>query len=320
MSTTPLHRTLKSARPPGEQRAVVIIGNFDGVHRGHQQLLARAQKDARRAGHRIVVLTFWPHPARFFKPNLPAFELMTLSQRAEHLGQHGADEVLALPFDARVAGLSPAEFVQEVLVDGLGAAEVIVGEDFHFGHRRAGNTTTLRELGDQHGFAVHIHEPVLSDNEVISSTRIRGHITRGELERANALLGRPYMLTGEVVHGDAWGRNLGFPTANVAAEQSVFLPDGIYTSTMHSARHGELRACTYIGSRPTYEEALGRNVETFVLDVPETEEGFDLYGEHVTIALHRWQRPDKAYEGSEALIAQMKLDVAEASAWHQSHS
>lgn len=317
---TPLHRELVSANAPDGVRAVVVIGNFDGVHLGHQQLLMRARRDAQARGLRVVVLTFWPHPARFFKPDQPGFELMTLTQRATHLGEAGADEVLALPFNKRIASLTPEQFVQEVLVDGLAAAEVIVGEDFHFGHKRAGNTDTLRTLGATHNFTVHIHEDVVAHtDEIISSTRIRTHIRAGELEQATNLLGRAYTITGEVVHGDARGRNLGFPTANVAAEQDVFLPDGIYTTTLHTARYGNLTACTYIGNRPTYEEALGRNVETFVLDVPNSEEGFDLYGQHVAISMWRWQRGDAAYEDSEALIAQMEIDVAEARAWHNAH-
>ena len=323
MSEQSIDRTLEQAARRSAARAggaAVVIGNFDGVHLGHQALLSAAcEARALKRVSSVVALTFWPHPARTFKPDIEPFELMTLEQRGEHLRRYGADAILALAFDERLAALTPREFVERVLLGALKAKHVVVGEDFHFGKGRAGDVSTLATLGSELGFTALAHEPVrdAQTGQVISSTRVRQLVRRGDVEGAARLLGHAYELSGEVVQGDARGRELGFPTANILAEQEVFVPDGIYTSTLHSARFGALKACTYIGSRPTYEHALGRNVETFVLDEAAPQGGLDLYGERIRLALHRWQREDEAFEGSEALIAQIGRDVEIARRWHR---
>ncbi len=303
-----------------QQGSAIVIGNFDGVHRGHQRLIEHAVKLAQSGEHaplRVIALTFWPHPVRYFRPTLESFEIMTLDQRVDTLGTYGVEEVFAIPFDKGIASQTPEEFVIQALVTSLCAREVIVGEDFHFGHKRSGNVESLTELGKKHGFNTHAI-PLLDDHgEHISSTRIRTQLKEGALDEVTRLMGRPYTLTGKVIHGDARGRELGYPTANTQVEQEVHLPDGIYTTTLETERYGSLQACTYIGSRPTYEEAKGRNVETFVLNVPQTKEGFDLYESRVQIKFHVRQRGDMAFSSSEELIAQMDRDVEQARQWHQ---
>ena len=311
-----VYRTLERAEQEIEGPSVVMIGNFDGVHLGHQALLqtGRALSSARAA---IIPMTFDPHPVRFFRPDSPAFELTTIEQRAALLDHHGADAVMVLPFGKEIASLSPREFVDQILHQTLKAERVIVGEDFRFGHKRAGNTEVLKELCAERNIAVTIHPPVEVGGQIISSTRVREKVWGGKMRDVPALLTRPYEIAGEVIHGDARGRELGYPTANIESENRVMPPDGIYTTTLTSERFGALPAITYIGKRPTYEEDGARNVETFVLDWSEEKPPLDLYGQRVQIAFHDFIRPDKAFDTDEALIEQMDRDVASARRWHK---
>lgn len=306
--------TLADARAGMIGPNVVTIGNFDGVHRGHQALIATARELAR--DRRVVALSFDPHPVRFFRPELEPFELTTIPQRLELLEEHGADSALVVPFGEEIASKSPREFVQEILIETLRAEHVVVGEGFRFGNRRAGTTRVLEELGEELGFGVEVFEPVRDEGGVISSTRIREHVHAGRVEQIPALLGRPYTIRGVVVHGDARGRELGFPTANVSTPNGVLPPDGIYTTTLEApAPFGALAAITYIGHRPTYEHNGERNIETFVLEW-SGEEPLDLYELEVSVAFHEFIRPDQAFESSEALIEQMERDVTQARAFH----
>ena len=310
-----VYRTLERARQEIEGPSVILIGNFDGVHLGHQALLqtGKALSSARAS---IIPMTFDPHPVRFFRPESPAFELTTIEQRAELLEHHGADAVMVLPFDKAIASLSPEDFVEQILQQALKAERVIVGEDFRFGHKRAGNTEILTQLCNERGIEVTIHPPIEVGGKVISSTRVREKVWGGKMRDVPALLTRPYAIAGEVIHGDARGRELGYPTANIESENRVMPPDGLYTTTLTSERFGALAAITYVGKRPTYEEDGARNVETFVLDWGEEKPKLDLYGERVRIAFHDFIRPDKAFDSDEALIEQMDLDVASARRWH----
>ncbi len=314
-----IYRTLKRAKSAINHPSVVTIGNFDGVHRGHQALLEFARTLAQDAAA-VVPLTFDPHPVRYFKPDIPPFELTTIEQRAELLEAHGADAVVVVTFDEEIATLTPEEFVDQILIDALKATHVIVGKGFRFGHKRAGTTEVLINLCSTRGVGVTVHEPILDtehDSEVISSTRIRELVKAGEVDEIPALLGRPYTMWGEVVHGDARGRELGYPTANITTENEVLPPDGIYTTTLETPSFGPLEAITYVGRRPTYEgEEAQRNIETFVLRW-ERDEPLDLYEEHVGIRFHDFIRGDRAFDSSEELIEQMDKDVAEARRWHQ---
>lgn len=306
--------TVRASRARGDATSVVTIGNFDGVHRGHQALLNLASELA-GAEHRIIPMTFDPHPIRYFRPDSPAFELTTIEQRAELLRAHGAHALFVLEFDELAANSSARDFVSTFLVDALGAKHVIVGHGFRFAHKRSGTTDTLRELGLEYGFQAHVVEHVLDQGAPVSSTRVREHLRAGEITLANALLTRPYFIDGVVVHGDARGRQLGYPTANIQSPNQVFIPDGIYTTTLRTERFGALPACTYVGVRPTYETDSTRNIETFVLD-HDGDEPLDLYEANVTIDFHDFIRSDRAFPDSAALIEQMHIDVAAARAWH----
>lgn len=305
--------------------SAVVIGNFDGVHRGHQALIARAKELAgqeQEPSLRLVALTFCPHPVRYFRPHVDPFELMSIEERIARLESFGVEEVFAMPFDEDVARMSPEQFVERYLVEALDAREVVVGEDFHFGHKRAGDVSTLEALGERFGFRAHgVDLKGDREQEVFSSTKIREHVKRGDLEEATRLMGAPYLATGEVKHGDARGRTLGYPTANVELiGKSLLLPDGIYTTTLKCSKYGNLPSCTYVGTRPTYEGVAspGRHIEAFVLG--DVGEDFDLYGERVELIFHVMQRGDEAFESSEALKQQMDRDVEEAGRWHEANA
>ncbi len=294
------------------QGSVVAIGNFDGVHRGHQALLSRCVSEARALGAQAVALTFAPHPVRFFRPDAEPFLLSTPAQKAALLARCGVDAVVTLPFDEALAALSPQQFVTQVLCEGLHARHVLVGEGFRFGHRRAGTTQVLRALCEARGVGLTALDAQREGVEAISSSRVREHVRAGELEQAAALLGRPHQVSGQVIHGDARGRVLGFPTANVSSDNELLGPDGIYVTTLDVAPYGPLPACSYLGARPTFGQGP-RTFETFVLKAPEDE--LDLYDAQVTVSFLRRLRGDMAFESADALVAQMTRDVEAARAY-----
>lgn len=284
---------------------VVAIGNFDGVHRGHAAVIARAVSEASARGVGVAVLTFDPHPVRFFRPDVPEFSLTTLEQKAELLAALGVQAVVAAPFDADLAGLTPEQFVRTILVDQLGVSAVLVGTDFRFGKGRAGDVAELRVLAVEHGFDVLTVDLEQSGDEVISSTRVRACLADGELDVVNRLLGRPYAITGSIAHGDALGRTFGFPTANITPENPLLPADGIYATRLHTAA-GSFVAATYIGTRPAVGGS-SRVVEAYCLDAPED---LDLYGEVVALDFGARVRGDQDFTSHEELIEQMHRDVA----------
>jgi riboflavin kinase/FMN adenylyltransferase len=290
-------------------RSVVTIGNFDGVHLGHQWLITQTLERAAALDASPVVLTFEPHPVRFFKPDAPEFRLMTLEARARELGRLGIPCVVALPFDEALANMSPQRFFDDVLRDGLRAQHILVGQDFHFGHKRSGTPDVLRALCEAAGVGLSLMPPVQRQGWPISSTTVRAALREARMDEVRALLGRPWSIEGEVVHGDARGRTMGFPTANVACDNPLMPPDGIFITTLTSPTRGELPAITYIGQRPTFGDGP-RTVETFVLHYEG--DSLNLYGEQVRIDFHRFLRPDARFDGMEALMAQMERDVAQA--------
>jgi riboflavin kinase/FMN adenylyltransferase len=298
-------RTPKSAGD-ALNRPVVAIGNFDGVHRGHQAVVRTAIERADALGVDTAVLTFEPHPVRFFRPEMPAFRLTTLEQKAERLEALGVDGVVPLDFDEEISNLSPEEFVENILHDGLRASAVLVGSDFRFGKGRAGDTAMLRELCAARDIEVIVIEQVLDDGDAISSSRIRQALAEGDLEMVTALLGRHYAIRGNVVSGEKNGRKFGFPTANIDPDNPLLPPDGIYASWLTDPEHGRLPAATYVGTRPTLD-GEHRAVEAFCLDV---EEPFDIYGHHVDLEFVESVRGDQKFESVDAMIEQMHRDVA----------
>lgn len=286
---------------------VVALGNFDGVHLGHQRVLSRAVEIGRELGDAVVAATFDPHPRAILRPGTEPKLLTTLEVRREVLTRYGADEVIAIQFDNDLSKKSPEEFVEDVLAGELQADAVVVGENFRFGHRAAGDVRDLSRLMEERGGAVHA-VPIREANgeEEINSSRIRELISAGEVSRAARLLGRPYLLRGEVIIGDKRGRTIGFPTANVASDLQAIVPArGVYAG---SVRVGDewYAACTNVGVAPTFDRGENR-VEAYLLDF----EG-DLYGETVDVTFPERIRGEKRFSGIEELKSQIGRDVEEA--------
>jgi len=285
---------------------VVVIGNFDGVHLGHRHVVNRARETAAEQSLAVVAVTFDPHPMAVLRPEHAPMTLTSLERRAELLAEAGADGVLALPFDRDVARWTPEDFVRRVLVDGLHAAAVVVGANFRYGHRAAGDVATLREAGERYGFTAE-GIPLDGGPQVWSSTYVRMSLAGGDVAGAAEALGRPYAVRGVVVRGDQRGRELGFPTANVpAGGLTAVPPDGVYAGTLRRLDTGETYpAAISVGTNPTFDGVRDRRVESYVLDRTD----LDLYGVEVEVSFVERLRGMVAFESVERLIDQMSDDV-----------
>lgn len=292
------------AVPTGWGRSVVTVGVFDGVHRGHQQLIDRAVRRGRERAVPTVLVTFDPHPAEIVRPGSHPLRLTSLRRRADLVAERGVDAFCVLPFTPDLARTEAAEFAHEVLVERLHAAAVVVGRNFTFGHRAAGDVALLTRLGERFGFAVEGLDLITDDGVTFSSTYIRACIDAGDVAAATAALGRPHRVEGVVVHGERRGRALGFPTANIATAPYTALPaDGVYAGRFALGER-TLPAAISVGTNPTFSGRL-RTLEVYVLDVVE-----DFYGHAVGVDfLHRLRGMDR-YDDVDALIAQMHRDVA----------
>lgn len=287
--------------------AVVALGNFDGVHLGHQVVLRRAVEEGRRRGARVIAATFHPHPRAVLAPGSEPRLLTTLELRREALQRYGADEVWVIRFDEALSRKSPREFVGDVLVGEIGAGAVVVGENFRFGHRAAGNVGDLRRIMRWYGGEAY-SVPVRSEDgrAPISSSRIRMLIGEGSVEEAAMLLGRPYVVRGEVVVGDRRGRSIGFPTANVLPDPALVVPArGVYAGFARVGKES-YAACTNVGVAPTFERRESR-VEAYLLGF-----GGDLYGRVIDVSFIRRIREEKRFLGVEELKRQITRDVEEA--------
>ncbi len=284
--------------------ASVAMGNFDGIHLGH-----RAVIDLARGHGPLGIVTFEPHPREFFAPHAPPFRLMNAESRANRLAKLGVERLYQLPFDAELAALTPHDFAARVLAQGLGIRHIVVGADFCFGKARAGTAETLRELGKEHGFDVTIAELVRAGTEEISSTAIRRALSEGRPRDAAAMLGHWHRIEGPVIHGEKRGRELGFPTANMAVG-GLHLPKlGVYAvkvDILTGSQKGSYMGAASLGVRPMFGENTP-NLETFLLDFRG-----DLYGQHLSIAFVDFLRPELKFDGLPALIAQMDADCARA--------
>jgi len=294
------HATL-AARLPG---ACVAIGNFDGVHLGHQALLATARRRADELGGTAVALTFSPHPAAVLTPHLAPPMLLGRDRKLELLAAAGIDACVIEPFTQSLAALPAAEFVDRVLVRAIGARRVCVGYDFAYGAQRGGTPGTLEAHGAAAGFDVDVLDKVLVGDEVASSTRIRGYLRGGDLAAAARLLGRAYDCDGVVVPGAQRGRALGFPTANLATDVDVLLAPGIYACKLD-----DLPAVASLGRNPTFVDGGPLVLEVHVLDWDG-----DLYGRRVRVTFAARLRDEAKFDGVEPLIAQIQRDCADARA------
>ncbi len=296
--------------PEAFKGAVVALGNFDGVHRGHQALIAHARALAEQRNAPVGVLAFEPHPQEFLKPPAESFRLTPFRVKARLIAELGVDAMFALTFDAAMAAKSPQDFVMDVLVDGLAAGCVVVGGDFRFGKGRAGDVTVLAYMGEMEGFGVEVFAPVLADHEKISSTHIRQALKAGKPDVAARLLGHFWAVEGRVEHGDKRGRTIGFPTANMRLADCLHPAFGIY-AVRATVLENEKPVSTHdgvasFGIRPMFksQEPL---LETWLFDFSG-----DLYGKHLSVELVAYLRPEMAFDGIEALKAQMKKDEAAA--------
>jgi riboflavin kinase/FMN adenylyltransferase len=301
----------RAARARDGSRHVVTIGVFDGVHRGHHAVIATAAEQARRRGVPLAVVTFDPHPLAVVRPGSEPPLVLPVERRVDLLGRAGADAVLVLPFDAARAAQEPADFVAEVLVDALGAVAVVVGEDFRFGRRAAGDIASLRRLGEEHGFHVVTLPPVGHDGVRWSSTEVRRLIQAGDVRAAAQVLGHPVIVSGVVVSGQRRGRTLGYPTANVDLGDGLALPpDGVYAGRLRRLDDPDapaLPAAVSLGDNPTFGEHH-RRLEAYVLD----RDDLDLYGVPVAVELVDRIRGMQRFPDAGALQAAMGRDVRRA--------
>lgn len=294
-----------SHQSPGWTRPVAALGNFDGVHRGHQRILDHVKRQATLCGGVPVVVTFDPHPPRVVRPDKAPPLLMTLDQKLEAFERAGVRHAAVIEFTSEMARWEPEAFVDAVLVDWLGVAEICVGANFLFGRDRTGTFTLLKALGEDRGFRVDCIEPVRYKDFVVSSTRVRHLIGEGRVTEAAALLGHHYFLDGVVVHGDKRGRELGYPTANLHTANELLPAHGIYATTA-VVKGIRYRAVTSIGVRPTITEGASPRtvtVETYLLDV-----SVDLYGQSMRLGFVEWLRPEEKFETLDALTAQIAKD------------
>jgi riboflavin kinase / FMN adenylyltransferase len=282
----------------------VTIGRFDGVHLGHRHLIEQAAASARRQGWRSLAITFEPHPEQIFRPEQPVTRLTTAAQKEALLAASGVDAVAILPFSLDFSRQTAEEFIAE-LAAATGLRELWIGEDFALGHKRAGTAARLAELGQAHGYALHAVPRIrLHGTEMISATNIRRHILEGNVRLAEALLGRPYALTGIVVHGAKRGRTIGYPTANLAHDEALIVPTlGIYATLVDvpGVVQGHA-AMTSVGVRPVFDNGE-RMVEAHLLDWSG-----DLYDRPLTLHFLEWLRPEENFPSVDALIAQMGRD------------
>ncbi|MDE1151931.1 MAG: bifunctional riboflavin kinase/FAD synthetase [Micavibrio sp.] len=307
--TTQLHKDL-DAIPPAARGAIAAIGNFDGLHLGHQALVQRVQHMAGDLGAPAAVMTFEPHPREFFAPDAPPFRLTLLPMKQRVLAAWGVNHLFTVPFNAALASLSPEAFIDDILVAHFGLRHIVVGHDFAFGKGRAGNVDTLRAAAAAGKFGLTVVDPVnCPDGSAYSSTRIRQHVQKAEFAEAEALLGRPFEIEAPVVHGDKRGRELGYPTANQQAGRYVRLPYGIYAVSVLVEGEKLWRAgVANFGVRPMFriEQPI---FESFIFEFSG-----DIYDKQVRVRPLKYLRGEAHFDSLEALKDQMNRDCLEARA------
>ena len=289
---------------PKARGASCAMGNFDGVHLGHRSVIDLARNDAP-----LGLITFEPHPRQVFQPDAPAFRLMNAEARANRLAKLGVQHLFQLQFNKALAALSPEDFARQVLAEGLGISHVVVGADFCFGQGRAGKAEDLRRLGESLGFKTTIAPLIAIEGQEVSSTAIRTALAEGRPKDAAAMLGHLHRIEGEVIHGEKRGRELGYPTANMALNKLHLPRFGVYAArvdVLTGPQAGSYMGAASLGVRPMFNGDVP-NLETFLLDFKG-----DLYGHHLSVALVDFLRPELKFDGLPALITQMEADCAQA--------
>ncbi|HEY7811225.1 MAG TPA: bifunctional riboflavin kinase/FAD synthetase [Allosphingosinicella sp.] len=297
-----------SAVPQALRGGIVALGNFDGFHRGHQAVVGQAVARARAEGRPALVATFDPHPVRHFRPDAEPFRLTSLDQRQRLFAEAGADGMIVFRFDEALAATSAEDFVGERLVQLIGAAGVVTGDDFTFGRGRSGDVAVLKRLGQEHGLSVDAVGPVEQDGEPVSSSRIREALKVGDCATATRLLTRPFAIEGVVEHGDKRGRTLGYPTANLSLGKYLRPRFGIYAVRGWLPGGALVGGAANIGVRPTFDPPK-ELLEPFFFDFSG-----DLYGQKIEVELVSFIRPEAKFDSLEALTAKMDADCSEARA------
>ncbi|MBI4517807.1 MAG: bifunctional riboflavin kinase/FAD synthetase [Deltaproteobacteria bacterium] len=286
---------------------VVTLGNFDGVHCGHQVILRRAVATAREQGGQTIAITFWPHPSAVLAPTHATALIMSLRQRIELIAACGVDVIIAQRFNQRFSNITAEDFVRRLVCGRLGAQRIVVGHRVSFGHARAGNAEVLRRLGAELDVGVEIVEPILAGDHLVSSSAVRRAIRTGHLELAQQLLGRPHTIAGRVIHGHHRGRSIGFPTANLRVRYAMVPPDGVYAVRVRH-RGQWFAGIANIGFNPTFEDRT-RSIEAHIFDFEES-----LYRQRLEVAFVRRLRGEQKFPTPQALAAQIERDVAAARA------
>lgn len=292
--------------PADLRGAVMALGNFDGVHSGHQAVIERAIGMARAAGRPVVVATFDPHPVRYFQPDAPPFRLTSLDQREDIFAAMGVDAMMVFGFDAALAATPAEDFVRVLLAERFALAGVVTGRDFTFGQGKRGDVAMLAALGPAAGIEAVAVDPVIAAEAPVSSSRIRAALREGDPQEAARLMTRPFAIRGIVQHGDKVGRTIGYPTANLALGNYLRPKYGIYAVTGRLPDGRVLKGAANIGVRPTFDPPK-ELLEPHFFDFAE-----DLYGQGIEVAFHHFLRPEAKFDGLEALTAQLMLDCSRA--------
>lgn len=300
--------------------SAVTIGNFDGVHRGHQAILHRLHNEAQQRDLIPTVMTFSPHPRAFFahraqRPELYPAQINTLRDKLQALVCAGMEQIVLQPFNERFASLEPAAFIEQLLLSGLNTKWLLVGNDFKFGHQRKGNINTLREAGAKYGFEVETIADIPDLlGQRISSSDIRTALAKGQLERAAELLGHNYQISGHVIHGQKLGRTIGYPTLNVAVPNQCAARSGVYIVKLHGLDHTPLAGVASLGRRPTVTEAGRLLLEVHILD-----RSIDAYGKLVTVEFLQFVRNEEKFSDLQTMMAAIDQDACSAREYFASH-
>lgn len=302
-------RGLHNLRPV-HRACVATIGNFDGVHLGHQAVFHRLLEKGQDLGLKGTVITFEPQPQEFFSPDSAPARLTRIREKLQAFKDLGIERVLLLEFGARLAAMPAQDFIQRLLLDGLAVHYLLVGDDFRFGKGRVGDIGLLRENGRRHGFAVESIDTFAMDQQRVSSTRIREALTQGDLATAQQLLGRPYRICGRVAHGDERGRTIGFPTANIDLHRKVSPLRGVFAVRVYGLKKGSLPGVANIGNRPTVEGDTRYLLEVHLFDFDRM-----IYGAHVQVEFRLKLRDEKRFDSFEQLRLQIAQDAEKAQAY-----
>ncbi|MCV6638684.1 bifunctional riboflavin kinase/FAD synthetase [Candidatus Albibeggiatoa sp. nov. NOAA] len=297
-----LIRSISQLRPQHHQ-CVATIGNFDGVHRGHQTVIQQVKTESLELDLPATVIVFEPQPQEFFAPDKAPTRLTRLREKLLAFQRYGVDRVLCLRFDKKLSSLEPDDFIQQILIDGLGVKHLVVGDDFHFGKKRGGNYQTLQAAAKQHQFKIEKQRTFIIDGERVSSTRIRHALAQGNMQLANELLGRPYMLSGRVSYGQQRGRTINFPTANIFLHRHKSPLKGVFAVKVHGLGHRPITGVANLGTRPTIN-GTQLLLETHLFDFNQV-----IYGKYIEVEFISKIRDEQKFDSFELLKQQIELDA-----------